>query len=197
MSYAGLLPCAIYGSNHDQGSEEQVKRLALIATLAMTLVGLWAGAAAAATNFNNAPSGAHYRNGFAEPVCTTTTVPTTGAITVSCTGTQIAGVGNTNADLSLAVTGTANFVCHNPGNDNIVEPHSASISEATSATLTPSRNGTLVVPAQSVTISPEEAAAQFTCPNPNWREEFVGFSALSFSYTLTFAGFTEPAISLP
>src|SRR5215208_7611845 len=160
----------------------------------MAFVGVAAGAASAVTNFNNAPSGAHYRQGSAEPVCTSTTTPTTGAITVSCTGTQIAGVGNTNADLSLAVSGTADFVCHNPGNENIVEPHSGSVSESTSTTLTPSRNGTLVVPAQSVTISPEEAAAQFTCPNPNWTEEFTGFSDLSFTYSLTFAGFDEPAI---
>jgi hypothetical protein len=161
-----------------------VKRLGLIAVLAMMLVGLSAGAAAAVTNFNNAPSGAHYRQGAAEPLCTASTVPTTGAITVSCTGTQIAGVGNTNADLLLAVEGTANFVCHNPG----------SASETTETTLVPSRNGTLVVPAQSVTISPEEAAAQFTCPNPNWTEEFTGFSDLSFTYSLTFAGFDAPAI---
>jgi hypothetical protein len=160
----------------------------------MAFAGLSAGAAVAVTNFDNAPSGAHYRQGSAEPVCTFTTTPTTGAITVNCTGTQIAGVGNTNADLSLAVTGTADFVCHNPGNQNIVEPHSASVDEETSATLTPSRNGTLVVPAQMVTISPEEAAAQFECPNANWTEEFVGFSDLSFTYSLTFAGFTEPAI---
>ncbi len=90
--------------------------------------------------------------------------------------------------------GTANFVCHNPGNDNIVEPHSASVSETTSATLVPGRNGTLVVPEQSVTISPTDAAAQFECPNANWREEFTGFSALSFTYSLTFVGFDAPAI---
>ena len=95
------------------------------------------------------------------------------------------------------VTGTANFVCHNPGNENIVEPHSASVNEATSATLVPSRNGTLVVPSQSVTISPEEAAAQFECPNPNWTEEFTGFSDLSFTYSLTFVGFDEPVITVP
>ena len=106
-----------------------MKRLGLIAALALTLVGLSAGAAVAVTNFDNAPSGAHYRKGSAEPVCTESTVPTTGAITVSCTGTTIGGVGNTNADLLLSVTGTANFVCHNPGNDNIVEPHSASVNE--------------------------------------------------------------------
>jgi hypothetical protein len=171
-----------------------LRKFGIIAVLSLLAVALAAVPALAATNFNNAPSGAHYRQGFAEPVCTTSTVPTTGAISVSCTGTQIAGVGNTNADLSLAVEGTANFVCHNPGNENIVEPHSGTVSESTSTTLTPSRNGTLVVPTQSVTISPEEAAAQFTCPNPNWREEFTGFSDLSFTYTLTFLGFTEPAI---
>ena len=148
----------------------------------------------AAVDFDNAPSGAHFRKGSAEPVCTESTVPTTGSITVSCTGTKIAGVGNTNADLSLAIEGTANFVCHNPGNENIVEPHSDSVSEETNVPLVPDRNGTLVVPAQSVTISPEEAAAQFTCPNPNWTEEFTGFSALSYTYSLTFVGFDAPAI---
>src|SRR5215213_8469557 len=171
-----------------------MKRFFAIAALAVAALLVSASAALAVTNFANAPSGAHYRQGSAEPVCTSTTTPTTGAITVSCTGTQIAGVGNTNADLSLAVTGTANFVCHNPGNENIVEPHSASVAETTETTLVPSRNGTLVVPAQTVSISPEEAAAQFECPNANWTEEFTGFSDLSFTYSLTFVGFDAPAI---
>lgn len=173
-----------------------MRKIGIIAVLSLMALALAAVPALAATNFDNAPSGAHYKNRSAEPVCTTSTVPTTGAITVSCTGTQIGGVGNTNANLSLAVEGTANFVCHNPGNDNIVEPHSDSVSESTSTTLTPSRNGTLVVPSQTVTISPQEAAAQFECPNSNWREEFTGFSDLSFTYSLTFLGFTEPAISI-
>ena len=171
-----------------------MRKVGIIGVLSMLLVAFSASAALAVVNFENAPEGAHFRQGFGEPVCTTSTDPTTGALTVSCTGTQIAGVGNTNADLSLLVEGTANFVCHNPGNENIVEPHSGSVSEETTATLTPSRNGTLIVPAQTVSISPEEAAAQFECPNPNWTEEFVGFSDLSFTYSLTFAGFTEPAI---
>lgn len=171
-----------------------MRKVEIIAVLALVLAAVAAVTALAVTNFDNAPSGAHYRQGSVEPTCTSTTVPTTGAITVSCTGTSIAGVGNTNADLLLSVEGTANFVCHNPGNENIVEPHSASVNEATSATLVPSRNGTLVVSSKSVTISPEEAAAQFECPNPNWREEFTGFSDLSFTYSLTFVGFDEPAI---
>jgi hypothetical protein len=171
-----------------------LRKSGIIAVLSLLAIAFSASVALAVTNFDNAPSGAHYRQGFAEPVCTESTVPTTGAVTVSCTGTTIGGVGNTNADLLLTVTGTADFVCHNPGNDNIVEPHSASVDESVEATLVPSRNGQLIVPAQSVTISPEEAAAAFTCPNPNWREEFTGFSDLTFTYSLTFVGFEEPAI---
>jgi hypothetical protein len=171
-----------------------MRKFGIIVVLALLVTALAAVPALAVTDFANAPSGAHYRQGSAEPVCTESTVPTTGAVTVSCTGTTIGGVGNTNADLLFTVSGTADFVCHNPGNANIVEPHSASVDESVEATLVPSRNGQLIVPAQSVTISPEEAAAQFTCPNPNWTEEFTGFSDLTFSYSLTFVGFDEPAI---
>ena len=173
-----------------------MKRLGFVGLASTLAVVFSASMALAVTNFDNAPSGAHYRKGFGEPVCTETTVPTTGAITVSCTGTQIGGVGNTNADLSLTIAGTADFVCHNPGNGNVVEPHSASVSETTTATLVPTRNGTLVVDPRSATISPEEAAAQFECPNTNWTEEFVGFSDVGFTYTLTFAGFDAPVISI-
>jgi hypothetical protein len=171
-----------------------MRKLGIIAVLSLLALALAAVPALAVTNFANAPSGAHYRQGSAEPVCTETTVPTTGAVTVSCTTTTIGGVGNTNADLLLEVTGTANFVCRNPGNMNIVEPHSDAVEESVEATLVPSRNGQLIVPAQSVTITPEDAAAQFECPNPNWTEQFTGFSDLAFTYSLTFVGFEEPAI---
>jgi hypothetical protein len=171
-----------------------MKRLALVALPSILGVVFAASTAVAVVNFDNAPEGAHFRRGFGEPVCTETAVPTTGAITVSCTGTEIAGVGNTNADLTLTIEGTADFVCHNPGNDDIVEPHSDSVSETTTTPLVPNRNGTIVVPATSATISPEEAALAFECPNPNWREEFVGFSDVTFTYSLTFAGFDAPAI---
>jgi hypothetical protein len=170
-----------------------MRKFGIIAVLALLVTALAAVPALAATNFNNAPSGAHYRSGFAEPVCTTSTAAN-GAITVSCTGTSIGGVGNTNANLLLTVNATSNFVCHNPGNDNIVEPHSGTATESNMATLTPSRNGQLTVGARSVTISPQEAGAQFTCPNPRWREEFTGFSGGTFTYRLTFVGFAQPAI---
>jgi len=171
-----------------------MRRLGLIAVLSTLVVAVSAPAALAQVNFANAPSGTHFRQGSVAPVCTETTVPTTGAVTVSCTGYTLGGVGNTNANLLLTVEGTADFVCHNPGNDNIVEPHSASVEESVEATLVPSRNGQLIVDPQSVTISPQDAADAFQCPNPNWREEFVGFSDLTFTYSLTFVGFNQPAI---
>ena len=93
----------------------------LAAALAASALLLMGPAASAVTNFNNAPSGAHYANGSSEPVCTIS------GLNVSCTGTSIQGVGNTNAVLNLAVTTTFSGVCHNPGvNSKVVEPFSRS-----------------------------------------------------------------------
>jgi hypothetical protein len=146
-------------------------------------------AAQAVVDFSNAPQGAHSAKGAGEPVCTVS------GTTVTCTGTAIEGVGNTNATVVLAVTTTFTGVCHNPGvNSKVVEPFTESETTSTSATITPSRNGRLVVPAQSATgVSTGDFLADFTCPNPNWTPE-VTSSVLSFEYSLTFAGFTEPAI---
>lgn len=148
-------------------------------------------AAHAVTNFNNAPQGAHYAKGAAEPVCTRS------GLTVSCTGTQIAGVGNTNATVSLAVTSTFTGVCHNPGSkDKVVEPFTKSETTTTTAQLTSTKNGRLVVPSQTATgTSTAQFLADFSCPNPNWDAEVTGTST-SFVYTLTFAGFAAPAIRI-
>ena len=153
-----------------------LRKIGIIAVLSLMAVAIAAVPALAVTTFNSntAPSGAHYRQGSSEPVCTTSTAAN-GAITVSCTGTTIGGVGNTPANLLLTVDTTANFTCSNPGSKRmVVEPHSGAVTESDQATLTPSRNGQLNVGARSVTISPQEAAAQLTCPNPRWREEFTG-----------------------
>jgi hypothetical protein len=166
-----------------------MKRTGFIVVLAMMLFGLSTTAAQAATNFNNAPQGAQYANGSSEPVCTLS------GLTVTCTGTQIAGVGNNNATVSLAVTSTFTGVCHNPGvNSKIVEPFTESETTTTTARLFPSKNGRLIVPAQTATgTSSEQFLADFSCPNPNWTPE-VTASAISFVSTLTFDGFTQPAI---
>jgi hypothetical protein len=166
-----------------------MRKMGIIGTLTLLLMGVSAAAALGVTNFANAPQGAHYAQGFGEPVCTLT------GLTVTCTGTQIAGVGNTNATVTLSVTSTFTGVCHNPGvNSKIVEPFTESETTTTSSVITSTKNGRLVVPEQSATgTSSEEFLASFTCPNPNWTPEITGTS-ISFVYSLTFAGFTEPAI---
>jgi len=142
--------------------------------------------AQAITNFENGPSGAHYATGFAEPICT---VGTDGS--VSCPATQIGGVGRTNAFVSLTAIITINGVCHNPGNDNIVEPHSQSIEDSDEASIASTRNGQLMVPV----LETGPAVSEFTCPNTRWREEVTSID-VSFLYTLTFDGFPGPFISI-
>ncbi len=146
-------------------------------------------AAHGATDFENAPQGAHYTKGSAEPVCTPS------GTTVTCTGTQIAGVGNTNAEVSLSVTTTFTGVCHNPGSKSkVVDPFTESETTTTTATVTSSKNGRLVVPTQTATgTSSADFLDSFSCPNPNWQADITGTS-LSYEYTLTFAGFSQPAI---
>ena len=148
-------------------------------------------AAQAETNFDNAPQGAHYTKGSGEPVCTLNN------LTVTCTGTEIAGVGNTNATVTLAVTSTFTGECQNPGSkDKVVDPFTESDTNTTSEVVTSTKNGRLNVPAQSETgESSAEFLADFTCPNPNWTPVVSGV-AISYVYTLTFAGFTEPAIEI-
>ena len=157
--------------------------------VALGALSLTVAPAQAATNFDNAPNGAHYAKGSGEPVCGLS------GLTVSCTGTQIAGVGNTNATVSLSVTSTFTGVCHNPGtNDKVVDPFTESETSSTSAQLFPTRNGVLRVPQQTATgTSSQTFLDNFSCPNPNWTAEVTG-TAISWSYTLTFAGFSEPAI---
>src|SRR5215203_5285893 len=106
-----------------------LKRLGIIAALCAMLVSIIAAPALAVTDFSNAPQGAHFAQGFAEPVCTLT------GTTVNCTGTEIAGVGNTNATVTLAVTSTFTGTCTNPGG-HLVEPFTESETTTTSTVVT-------------------------------------------------------------
>jgi hypothetical protein len=149
--------------------------------------------ALALTDFSNAPSGAHYRQGSAEPECTVNADRS-----VECTGTTIGGVGNTNAFLDLDVTVSANLTCTNKGG-NVVEPHSGTFSDSVEATLTPNRNGQIVVGAvETDPITNADILRDFTCPNgKNWTDAISGTPTTSYSYTITFDGEQLPAISLP
>ncbi|KAI3579690.1 hypothetical protein IWW34DRAFT_913817 [Fusarium oxysporum f. sp. albedinis] len=151
---------------------------------------LFTTAAQALTNFNNAPSGAHYAKGSGEPVCTLS------GLTVTCTGTNIQGVGNTNVNILLTVDATFTGVCHNPGNENVIDQFTESGPTTTEAIASSSKNGRLDVPAQSATASSEQFLETFECPNPNWTPEVTDVEVTSFEYTVTFEGFDEPAITV-
>src|SRR5918994_6304619 len=120
-----------------------LRKFGIIAVLSLMALALAAVPALAVTNFDNAPGGAHYRQGSVEPVCTLNDDNS-----VECTGTTIGGVGNTNANLNLTTTVAADLTCTNKGG-NIVEPHSGTFSDSVEATLRPNRNGQIVVGAVS------------------------------------------------
>ncbi|HZB66417.1 MAG TPA: hypothetical protein VE503_03270 [Ornithinibacter sp.] len=169
-----------------------MRRITLATLIALLFAAFTATSAQAATivDFSNAPSGAHFAQGASAPVCTYT-----GATTVSCTGTAIQGVGNTNAVVRLDVTATFTGVCQNPGSKSkVVDPFTEAETTTSTATLTPSRNGRLDVGPRSATATTSgEFLADFTCPNPRWEADVTGTS-ISFRYTLTFAGEDDPAI---
>jgi len=167
-----------------------MKRVGIITALLTLLTVVSASVALAATTINpaNAPSGTHLQSGAIG--CSVGS----DNLTVSCSAFELAGVGNTNAELLLTATYSGVVDCRNPGGQ-IVESHETTFSATNEATLSPGRNGRLHVGARSVSPSLDLAEP---CPNPNWTPEFhPGSPTLdSFSYTLTFNGFTDPYITI-
>lgn len=152
----------------------------ILAVLSVSVLSLAFTATASAQN-------PHFVTGVAAPECSTT------GTTVTCTGTEIAGVGNNNAVANLEVTATGIVDCNNPSEsnqNNPIESHETTFNfSATSGVLEP-KNGRLLVPSLSATaptsLTPEQEAA--LCPNPNWvavlREGSVTIT--SFTYTISF-----------
>jgi hypothetical protein len=95
--------------------------------------------------------------------------------------------------VSLTATYSATIDCTNKGG-NLVESHTSTFSADSKATVASTKNGQLSVPAQSV--SP--FGAPQVCPNPNWTPSIRGGTVTleSFEYTLTFAGFSSPYITI-
>jgi hypothetical protein len=170
------------------------KRSIVAAVVLGVAAALLVAVAAASTTFNaaNAPTGTHVQTGT--PSCS---VDSNGLVT--CSSYQLAGVGNANATGSLDATYTATVQCRNHGGQ-IVEVKSQAESAPTSTGSLSPKNGKLTVP--SLTSGPVPSAgdfeAQATCPNGNWTKELEGGTvALSgFTYTLTFAGFSGPYITI-
>ena len=184
-----------------------IKQLALLSSIALTLAACSEGPTttglaptdgpAFVTVFSSstAPTGAHYANGSFEPVCTQS------GLAIDCSGTQINGVGHTNASLNLSVAYLAVVDCRNNGGK--IVPVKAQLTAAGAVSLDiASKNGALLVPAIATDEEDVPTAAEFeaqaVCPNGNWtreaREETIGTSG--YVYLLTFAGFSEPAISI-
>ncbi|MDQ0138856.1 hypothetical protein [Cupriavidus necator] len=164
-----------------------MKNLALVSLAAVLAIpAAWADTIAA-----NGPSGAHYANGSAEPVCTVT------SLDVSCTGTTIGGVGNTNATAVLSASYSGTVQCQNHGGQ-IVDVKTQVTTATSSGTLRPSKNGQLVVPPLSTTApTTTELQDAAVCPNGNWTKLLLGSPTLvNYVYTVTFAGFTQPYISI-
>jgi hypothetical protein len=134
----------------------------------------------------NAPSGTHLQSGTIECVVSST-------LSVSCPSYELAGVGNTNATVSLAATYSATIDCTNNGG-NLVESHTTTFSVSSTATVASTKNGRLTIPSRSA----NPFSAPQVCPNPNWTPSIrAGTLVLeSLTYTVTFAGFTSPAISI-
>jgi len=180
-----------------------MRRIGIIGGLPMLLVALFASAALAAVapgtyfptadSFNsaNAPGSSHLASGT--PSCTVNADRT-----IDCSAYVLGGVGHTNATVALAADYTAIIDCFNPGDprnrNNPIESHTSTFSAETSATVASTRNGQLRVPAQSV--SPFSAPQ--VCPNPNWEPRIRpgSLQVLTFTYTLTFAGFASPYITI-
>lgn len=148
----------------------------------------------AATNFggNTAPAGAHYAQGSSEPTCSVS------GLTVSCTGTAIGGVGNTDADLLLSVSYSATVTCTNKGGKT-VDVKTQITTGSSSNNDTDLRNGTLYVSPIEV-IGPSDATfiRRASCPNGNWTKALVAGSpsVTGYTYTLTFIGYSAPAITI-
>src|SRR6266498_1282810 len=174
-----------------------MRRLAIITALAMVLGAVSVAAALAVTpgtytptsgSFNpaNAPGSSHLTSGTVQCVVNS-------ALDVNCSPYVLGGVGHTNADVRLTASYSATIDCTNHGG-NLVESHTTTFSDSSAATLTSSRNGQLRVPAQSASAF----SAPQVCPNPNWTPSIrPGTLTLnSFTYTLTFAGFSSPYITI-
>jgi hypothetical protein len=167
------------------------KRLIAGAAVVGVVAALSVAMAAATTNPANAPNGTHFKSGTAS--CSVS------GTTVTCPGYTLAGVGNTNATAELDATYSATVVCVNPGGNTSDSQHQGTFTSSTGPIpLHPTKNGNLTVGTLSVSApSEQDFLAQQTCPNPGWNPTVPGGITLqSFTYTLTFAGFSGPYITI-
>jgi hypothetical protein len=176
-----------------------MRRVSIITALSMLVFALTASVAFAvvgpgtytptADSFNsaNAPGSSHLTSGT--PSCTVNADRS-----INCSAYVLGGVGHTNATVSLVANYSAIIDCTNNGG-NLVESHTSNFTADSTATVPSTKNGQLSVPAESVSGL---SSAPQVCPNPNWTPSIRGgvVTLNSFTYTLTFAGFSSPYITI-
>jgi hypothetical protein len=145
-------------------------------------------------NAAGAPGGGHIQTGG--PVFCLVNA----ALVVTCAGGgayEISGIGNTNGNATLSATYSATVDCTNKGG-NLVEVKSQPQTAPASTGSLRAKNGRLTVPQLSSSApSQQQFFAAATCPNGNWTKSLADDPVLeSFTYTLTFVGFSTPAISI-
>jgi hypothetical protein len=145
-------------------------------------------------NAAGTPSGGHIQTGGN----VTCIVGVDGSVTCSGNGPyEISGIGNTNANATLSAFYSATVDCTNKGG-NLVEVKSQPGAATASTGNLRAKNGRLTVPVISTSApSAQQFFAAATCPNGNWSKSLASDPVLeSFSYALTFVGFSTPAISI-
>jgi hypothetical protein len=176
-------------TNHMFGGKK-MKNLALLTFAAVLAVpAAWA---ATTINPSGAPQGTHVQSGT--PSCQES------GFTVTCSSYDLAGVGNTNATATLSVTYSGTVLCTNPAG-NVAPGQTQNPTIPTSSGSLSPKNGRLTVPslasADQATI--EAALVQNTsCPNRKWTKSVQpgSIALVGFTYTLTFAGFNTPYITI-
>ena len=162
-----------------------MRRLGIITALLMLLTAVSASAALAVINPANAPGGTHLQSG--DIGCTVEA-----DLSVTCSSFELAGVGNTNADVSLIANYSASINCTNKGG-NLVEVHTVEFSAGDTFTATSLKNGRLRVDSADA----DPFAAPQVCPNPNWRPSIAPGTLVleDFTYTVTPASRRRTSLS--
>ena len=172
-----------------------LRRILFLLAVPFAAIIAFSAAASAGTTINpaNAPTGTHLQTGTIGCAVDAAT------LLVTCNTYELAGVGNSNATGSLQASYTATVQCRNHGGQIVEVKSQVTGAARTTGSLSP-KNGRLSVP--QLTSAPPPSAAEFeaqaTCPNGNWTKELENgtISLSSFTYTLTFAGFSGAYITI-
>ena len=153
-----------------------------------------AGTFAGTLNTTNTPGGGHLQSGTINCVVSV-------SLSITCSGSgayQINGIGNVNATATLSASYSATVDCTNKGGKLVPVKSQVTGAPVSSGSLQPD-NGKITVPQLTATIpSSADFVAGATCPNGNWTKSLAPGdpTLVSFSYTLFFAGFSSPAVSI-